>query len=1043
MGFGRREAAREVEKVEVGARTLKRRLLADDERTAPAPSPAGSSSRRVALTRAIGGAAFVYLAHRAWPRVRQDGGRVLRALKRGLGGLNPLKGRRGRGGRRGRRRGASGDAALDAGREGGNSSRDEAVDKISRSAARRDGRERDDASPPGTTRELPVAVSDSSKSIAALRALEEDARRPLFDDPFAAALAGPEAVARVRSNGGDKGRIAIRTRFFDDAVLDAIEGGGDGRGGAPSEWQVVLLGAGLDTRAWRLAPRSRRDGIDGRCRAVFEVDVPEVLGHKASVMAETFGTDFPLSLARTHASVAANVAKRDWLARLSDAGHDFARPTVWVLEGLLYYLSQEACQEVLRQCAGASAPGSRLVASAVNGASLARARARGKRGGAKATWASAIDEPVEPFLRRLGWTTRAVRQPGESGCEYGRWRGEPPPPRDPEERPEDAPPRTWYVTAEVSRSNLAGGATRSVQTRAARSRDESRGSELWGSDARAFGRQTREGGSERPAGRRGRDDDYDGHFDNRDDDRDDDDRDDGDDDDDGASGRAGKPPRRDRRIRPGAPKPPEGRRARESPEPRGEKPRLGKSSVGAMYRRRDSRDDEDDDDDEGPGRARERAPEPAETSSSSGSDSPRDGSDSPRLSDARPEDAEVDSLQRRRCVERRYSSGAASARSSEGIRGSTRQDSAFGSYGDIGAHTHVSRAHPHRKVGGEAIDSPSPSKVVSVAAAAAARLREIEADRERRRRAEEESELRRRAREITERKRHQKEEEEERRKRVEAALAAAAARRGESGRISGPVYGTDRAPTFAGSTSSSDGPGPVVRSDRLDFRRPDRAFDARAGEILRDDDDLPNFGPTSLADAGFRLWRDGLREDWAALFPERTDRASPRTSPTPSTCVFDVFERSSGTMIGVAGFHAVDADAARAYLAVCVDRPHRRRGYARECWEAVAGFARSDLASRLGWVPTLCARVPIANEPALFFVKDTRGFASPFSSPTGKGKNGGVHAQTFRRRAVGTGGVRRVPGLKRSLDDPGAPVFGADREDVGTCQTFYLDARDW
>ena len=294
MGFGRREAAREVEKVEVGARTLKRRLLADDERTAPAPSPAGSSSRRVALTRAIGGAAFVYLAHRAWPRVRLDGGRVLRALKRGLGGLNPLKGRRGRGGRRGRRRGASGDAALDAGREGGNASGDEAVDKISRSAARRDGRERDDARELHSARELPVAVSDSSKSIAALRALEEDARRPLFDDPFAAALAGPDAVAGVRSRGGDKGRIAIRTRFFDDAVLDAIEGGGDGRA-APSEWQVVLLGAGLDTRAWRLAPRSR-DGIDGRCRAVFEVDVPEVLGHKASVMAETFGTDFPLSL---------------------------------------------------------------------------------------------------------------------------------------------------------------------------------------------------------------------------------------------------------------------------------------------------------------------------------------------------------------------------------------------------------------------------------------------------------------------------------------------------------------------------------------------------------------------------------------------------------------------------------------------------------------------------------------------------------------------------------------------------------------------------
>ena len=101
-------------------------------------------------------------------------------------------------------------------------------------------------------------------------------------------------MARVRSRGsdGDKGRIAIRTRFFDDAVLDAIESGTRRQ----REWQVVLLGAGLDTRAWRLAPRA-----GDKVAAVFEVDVPEVLGHKAKVMAETFGADFPLSLGNTYA----------------------------------------------------------------------------------------------------------------------------------------------------------------------------------------------------------------------------------------------------------------------------------------------------------------------------------------------------------------------------------------------------------------------------------------------------------------------------------------------------------------------------------------------------------------------------------------------------------------------------------------------------------------------------------------------------------------------------------------------------------------------
>ena len=207
MGFGRREAAREVEKVEVGARTLKRRLLADDERTAPAPRPAASSGRRVALTRAIGGAAFVYLAHRAWPRVRQDGGRgPSRAQARPRRAKPALRDAAGAAG------GAADVAAPPAtppatqATRGGNSSRDEAVEKTSRIAARRDGRERGDASPPAS-RELPVAVSDSSKSIAALRAPEEDARRPLFDDPSAAGARGSQRhsagqIARVRRRQG-------------------------------------------------------------------------------------------------------------------------------------------------------------------------------------------------------------------------------------------------------------------------------------------------------------------------------------------------------------------------------------------------------------------------------------------------------------------------------------------------------------------------------------------------------------------------------------------------------------------------------------------------------------------------------------------------------------------------------------------------------------------------------------------------------------------------------------------------------------------------
>ena len=113
-----------------------------------------------------------------------------------------------------------------------------------------------------SSKELPRAVTDSAKSIAALRALESEREDPppLFVDPFAAALAGEETLARVRARGdGDKGRIAIRTRFFDDAVLAALA--------RLSTAQVVLLGAGLDTRAWRLSPPKRHAQSPSRVRA--------------------------------------------------------------------------------------------------------------------------------------------------------------------------------------------------------------------------------------------------------------------------------------------------------------------------------------------------------------------------------------------------------------------------------------------------------------------------------------------------------------------------------------------------------------------------------------------------------------------------------------------------------------------------------------------------------------------------------------------------------------------------------------------------------
>ena len=254
----------------------------------------------------------------------------------------------------------------------------------------------------------------------------EDAKTPLEPYQIVPCEGGvPYVPARVRARVGDRGRIAVRTKFFDDAVAATVcEPSPSGQ-----PWQVVLLGAGLDTRAWRLHPASPSTPLP---RAVFELDVPEVLDHKRAVMSAACVSAAdkkppPLTLAATHRSVAANFVQPDWASKLRDAGHDPLAPTVWVLEGLLYYLAPETVSDILRRTAEMSAAGSALVASVVNEASVARAR-RGPKGGAKATWQSWVGSPEEEF-GRFAWEAEVVVQPGEKGADYGRWEGERPPPR--------------------------------------------------------------------------------------------------------------------------------------------------------------------------------------------------------------------------------------------------------------------------------------------------------------------------------------------------------------------------------------------------------------------------------------------------------------------------------------------------------------------------------------------------------------------------------------------------------------------------------------
>jgi methyltransferase (TIGR00027 family) len=182
--------------------------------------------------------------------------------------------------------------------------------------------------------------------VAQARALESARPDRLFDDPLAAefvAAAGP-AFATLSEQLADRltfqrACVAIRTRFFDDCLLDAARAGGR---------QVVILGAGLDTRAFRLA---WPPGVH-----LFELDRPDVLGFKQRVLRAR-------SAAPTAERRAVRVDLREeWPRALMAAGFRGGEPTVWLAEGLLMYLTEEERDRLLDRAGALSSPGSRLAA---------------------------------------------------------------------------------------------------------------------------------------------------------------------------------------------------------------------------------------------------------------------------------------------------------------------------------------------------------------------------------------------------------------------------------------------------------------------------------------------------------------------------------------------------------------------------------------------------------------------------------------------------------------------------------------------------------
>ncbi|XVS68072.1 class I SAM-dependent methyltransferase [Actinosynnema sp. CA-299493] len=267
-------------------------------------------------------------------------------------------------------------------------------------------------------------VSYTAQWTAAARAVESERDGDaLFHDPLARALAAPRGFELLDKYGGGGllPFIAIRTRFLDDSVTAL----------PPGIRQVVLVAAGMDTRAFRL------DWPDGV--VVYEVDHGPLLEEKRARLAALDATS-----TAPRREVAADLAG-EWLPELASAGFDAGQPTLWIVEGLLFFLTEEQAAGLLDVLRSASAPGSELAVDIVSRAllkspiSASFLRALRDDG---TPWLFGTNEPEE-FLDAHGWKVHELKEPGQEGAGEGRW------PYEVHPRSRRGASRSWLIRAQA------------------------------------------------------------------------------------------------------------------------------------------------------------------------------------------------------------------------------------------------------------------------------------------------------------------------------------------------------------------------------------------------------------------------------------------------------------------------------------------------------------------------------------------------------------------------------------------------------------------
>jgi methyltransferase (TIGR00027 family) len=268
---------------------------------------------------------------------------------------------------------------------------------------------------------VPNAPSQTAEAVCLMRATEQR-RAPeerILDDPYAklflgrlarAALASWDVSGKLgdvaaRLSPGMAAYVLTRHRFIDDCLRRALAG---------DVGQLVLLGAGYDSRAYRFAAE-----LEGR--PVFEVDFPATSQRKARILSRRADSLPAADVRRIEIDFETDSLE----ARLREAGFKTRMRSFVVWEGVSMYLTRNAVKATLTTLRAITAPRSELAMDfwyLLDAPDMLTSAYR-----MSANLLSLLGEPVTfgihpedvgPFLARLGYRVRDLADAAELERRY-------------------------------------------------------------------------------------------------------------------------------------------------------------------------------------------------------------------------------------------------------------------------------------------------------------------------------------------------------------------------------------------------------------------------------------------------------------------------------------------------------------------------------------------------------------------------------------------------------------------------------------------------